>query len=115
LRLGHYVRLLTQSARERLRLAEVLSSVRSQGALQLLEQPLAGLGTDELRTCLLKLREFRDQGAGVVLTTHDPMVVSNSDYVIELSNFRMVKFFGESSQFALDQFLILGSVSPPKR
>ncbi|MFN8391328.1 MAG: ATP-binding cassette domain-containing protein [Bdellovibrionota bacterium] len=84
LRLGARPQELSRADYQRTMLAAALFKGASRN-LYLLDQPFAGLSSDEIASCVLPLREVAERnGSSFVYTTHSPAAVEAAGFVISL-------------------------------
>lgn len=83
LTLDRYSRSLSGGEYQRTRLAACLGS-GIHGACYLLDEPTNGLHPQNTKQLLKNLQSLRDDGATVVVVEHDPLIVREADYLIEM-------------------------------
>ena len=70
---------------QRIKLAKELSKGRNaRDILYILDEPTTGLSFYDSQKLMDLLQELVDAGNSVIVTEHDPYVLSNCDYIIEL-------------------------------
>jgi excinuclease ABC subunit A len=83
LTLDRAARALSGGEAQRIHLASALGS-RLTGTLYALDEPTVGLHARDSRRLLGVLRNLRDIGNSVIVVEHDPLMVSEADYLVEL-------------------------------
>jgi excinuclease ABC subunit A len=74
---------LSAGEAERVNLAGILGS-RLTSLTVLLDEPSRGLHPSEVDALLETLRELRDEGNTIVVVEHDPVIIRNADYIIDM-------------------------------
>ena len=70
---------------QRIKLAKELSKGKNnKGALYILDEPTTGLSFSDTEQLLNLLNELVDAGNSIIITEHDPYVLSNCDYILEM-------------------------------
>lgn len=83
--LGQPVNTVSNGEAQRLRLAKELSrNKRKKNLLYILDEPTAGLHAKDVKKILNVIRDIVDKGNTVVVIEHNPEVIINSDYVIDM-------------------------------
>ena len=103
---------LSNSSLALLELASAVQKNPIPGQLLLLDQTFSGLSQAELGPVIGFLRRLLQQGASAILITHDPHIISLSDYVLELSKEDNFNIFSKVSLYPLDQFKELSKFVP---
>jgi excinuclease ABC subunit A len=83
LTLDRAARTLSGGEAQRIHLASALGS-RLTGTLYALDEPTVGLHARDSRRLLGVLRNLRDLGNTVIVVEHDPLMVREADYLVEL-------------------------------
>lgn len=83
LRLGQPLSTLSGGEAQRLKLARALSQV-SAGHLLILDEPSAGLHSDEVGLLIDVLNRLVEAGASVIVVEHDLDVIAAADWIIDL-------------------------------
>lgn len=55
-----------------------------KGILYILDEPTTGLSFSDEEKLLLLLNELVELGASIIVTEHDPFILSNCDYILEM-------------------------------
>jgi len=83
--LGQKTPTISGGESQRIKLAKELSKGKSTGnTLYILDEPTTGLSFYDSKRLMNLLQELVDAGNSVIITEHDPYVLSNCDYLIEL-------------------------------
>lgn len=85
IKLGQKTPTISGGESQRIKLAkELAKSQNAKGMLYILDEPTTGLSFADSRKLLDLLNELVDKGNSVIMTEHDPVMLSNCDYLIEL-------------------------------
>lgn len=85
IRLGQATPTISGGESQRIKLAKELAKGKNtKNALYILDEPTTGLSFSDSERLLQLLDELVQQGASVLITEHDPYVLSNCDYIIEM-------------------------------
>lgn len=85
IKLGQATPTISGGESQRIKLAKELSKGKnSKGILYILDEPTTGLSFSDSEQLLSLLNELVDMGNSIIITEHDPYVLSNCDYIIEL-------------------------------
>lgn len=84
LELGQPSPTLSGGEAQRLKLARELVKKSTGTTLYLLDEPTVGLHFEDLKKLLLVLRELTAQGNTVVIIEHNPDIIKNCDFLIDL-------------------------------
>lgn len=83
--LGQKTPTISGGESQRIKLAKELSKGRNaKDILYILDEPTTGLSFYDSQKLMDLLQELVDTGNSVIVTEHDPYVLSNCDYIIEL-------------------------------
>ena len=83
--LGQSISTISGGEAQRLRLAKELSKIRRQkNMLYILDEPTTGLHAKDIKTLLLFLQKIVANGNTVLLIEHNPDVILNADYIIDI-------------------------------
>ncbi len=74
---------LSAGEAQRIRLAGLLGSNLTSLTV-LLDEPSRGLHPSELQSLLDVLLELRDKGNTIIIIEHDPLIIKNADYIIDM-------------------------------
>lgn len=72
---------------QRIKLAKELAKGNfssMDGVLYILDEPTTGLSFSDEEKLLLLLKELVERGASIIVTEHDPFILSNCDYILEM-------------------------------
>lgn len=84
LRLGQNSATLSGGEAQRLKLAKNLCRSSGKNDLYLLDEPTTGLHFSDIQNLLMLFRKLTESGSTVILVEHNPDVIKNSDWVIDL-------------------------------
>jgi excinuclease UvrABC ATPase subunit len=85
IKLGQKTPTISGGEAQRIKLAaELGKSSGVKGNVYILDEPTTGLSFSDSERLLSLLQELVDKGASVIMTEHDPYMLSNCDYIIEM-------------------------------
>lgn len=85
IRLGQATPTISGGESQRIKLAKELAKGKNtKDALYILDEPTTGLSFSDSERLMQLLDELVQQGASIIITEHDPYVLSNCDYIIEM-------------------------------
>jgi len=85
IKLGQKTPSISGGEAQRIKLAaELGKSGAVKGNMYILDEPTTGLSFTDTERLIHLMRELSDGGATVIVTEHDPAVLSNCDYIIEM-------------------------------
>jgi excinuclease ABC subunit A len=84
LQLGQPLNSLSGGESQRLALAAELMKPVKGSTLYLFDEPSTGLHFRDIEYLLVLFHQLADQGHTLIIIEHDPMIISQADYVIEL-------------------------------
>lgn len=85
IQLGQKTPTISGGESQRIKLAKELSKGNhSSSNLYILDEPTTGLSFHDSESLLNLLQELVDMGNSIIITEHDPYVLSSCDYIIEL-------------------------------
>lgn len=85
IRLGQATPTISGGESQRIKLArELAKGKNTKDILYILDEPTTGLSFSDSERLMQLLNELIGQGASIIITEHDPYVLSNCDYIIEL-------------------------------
>lgn len=85
IRLGQKTSTISGGEAQRIKLASELGKAASvRDSLYILDEPTVGLSFADIRRLMTLLQELVEKGASVIITEHDPAVLSCCDWIIEL-------------------------------
>lgn len=85
IRLGQATPTISGGESQRIKLAKELAKGKNtKDALYILDEPTTGLSFSDSERLMQLLDELVQQGASVLITEHDPYILSNCDYIIEM-------------------------------
>lgn len=84
LKLGQQTPTISGGEAQRIKLAKELGKRQSKNSLYILDEPTTGLSFDDREKLINLIHELCDSGNTIIITEHDPVVLSNCDYIVEL-------------------------------
>lgn len=85
IKLGQATPTISGGESQRIKLAKELSKGKNaKGALYILDEPTTGLSYYDSEALLELMNELVDCGNSIIVTEHDPYVLSNCDYILEM-------------------------------
>ncbi len=84
LKLGQPLSTLSGGEAQRLKIAEILSQIKKEKALILLDEPTVGLHLKDISNLISALKFLKEEGHTIVIVEHNPEIILASDWVIEL-------------------------------
>ena len=81
---GQSAAALSGGEAQRIRLAKELCDGKTEGAIYILDEPASGLHDNDIDKLCLIIHELTSKGATVVVTEHNPRIIRQADYIIEL-------------------------------
>ncbi|TMV48356.1 hypothetical protein FE783_17705 [Paenibacillus mesophilus] len=84
LSLGQPAPTLSGGEAQRLKLAKALGRQHKTGALYVLDEPTIGLGATDIEKLIVLLDELVEHGNSVIVTEHEPNLLSYCDWLIEM-------------------------------
>ncbi len=85
IKLGQATPTISGGESQRIKLAKELSKGKNtKGALYILDEPTTGLSFSDSERLLELMNELVDQGNSIIVTEHDPYILSNCDYILEM-------------------------------
>lgn len=82
--LGQKTPTISGGESQRIKLAKELSKQRGKDCLYVMDEPTTGLSFSDTERLMKLLLELTDAGNTVLVIEHDPAVLSNCDYIIEM-------------------------------
>lgn len=83
--LGQATPTISGGESQRIKLARELSKGKNtKGSLYILDEPTTGLSLYDTERLLQLMEELTEAGNSIIVTEHDPHILSNCDYIIEL-------------------------------
>jgi excinuclease UvrABC ATPase subunit len=83
--LGQKTPTISGGEAQRIKLAAELGKAGAvSGSVYILDEPTTGLSFSDVERLIQLMRELTDAGATVIVTEHDPAVLSNCDHIIEM-------------------------------
>ena len=85
LKLGQHTPTISGGEAQRIKLAKELGKSGSgKDNLYILDEPTTGLSFSDSEKLIQLMQELVDNGNTVIVTEHDPVILSNCDYIIEM-------------------------------
>lgn len=90
MKLGQATPTISGGESQRIKLAKELAKGKKTpgkgmaGALYILDEPTTGLAFSDEEQLLVLLNDLVDQGASIIVTEHDPFILSNCDFILEM-------------------------------
>jgi excinuclease UvrABC ATPase subunit len=85
IKLGQATPTISGGESQRIKLAKELAKGKNaKGALYILDEPTTGLSYYDSERLLELMNELVDCGNSIIVTEHDPYILSNCDYILEL-------------------------------
>ncbi len=85
IKLGQATPTISGGESQRIKLAKELSKGKNtKGVLYILDEPTTGLSYYDSEKLLVLLNELVNCGNSIIITEHDPYVLSNCDYILEM-------------------------------
>jgi excinuclease ABC subunit A len=84
LRLGQPSTTLSGGESQRMKIARELAENTEGGSVYVLDEPTTGLHVDDVSTLIDVLRELIAKGNTIVVVEHNPQVILQADYIIDL-------------------------------
>jgi len=83
-KLGQPSPTLSGGESQRIKLARDLYSENIEGSVYILDEPTVGLHPEDIRKLLISLRQLQEKGATLIVIEHNPDVIKEADWLIEL-------------------------------
>jgi excinuclease ABC A subunit len=85
IKLGQSTPTISGGESQRIKLAKELAKGKhAKGCLYILDEPTTGLSFHDTERLMVLLNELVDMGNSIIITEHDPYVLSNCDYILEM-------------------------------
>jgi excinuclease ABC A subunit len=84
LKLGQSTPTISGGEAQRIKLAKELGKRQVKSSLYILDEPTTGLSISDTEKLIHLIHELCDNGNTIIVTEHDPVVLSNCDYIIEM-------------------------------
>lgn len=84
IKFGQSAATLSGGEAQRIRLAKELCDGKTEGAIYILDEPTTGLHDDDIDKLCYIIRELTSNGATVIAIEHNPRVIRQADYIIEM-------------------------------
>lgn len=84
IKFGQSAATLSGGEAQRIKLAKELCDCKTEGAIYILDEPTTGLHDDDVDKLCYIIRELTSKGATVVAIEHNPRIIRQADYIIEM-------------------------------
>ncbi|MDD3168732.1 MAG: ATP-binding cassette domain-containing protein [Eubacteriales bacterium] len=84
IKFGQSAATLSGGEAQRIKLAKELCDGKAEGTIYILDEPTSGLHDDDVDKLCSIIRELTSKGATVVVIEHNPRIISQADYIIEM-------------------------------
>jgi len=84
IKLGQSAATLSGGEAQRIKLAKELSSGKVKNVLYILDEPTTGLHDDDVKKLVYVLKELTNNGATVIVIEHNPLLIQQADWIIEM-------------------------------
>ncbi len=84
LKLGQSATTLSGGEAQRIKLAKELCSGKTKDAVYILDEPTTGLHDQDVQKLIFIIRELTAKGATVIVIEHNPLLIRQADYIIEM-------------------------------
>ncbi len=84
LKLGQPLSTLSGGEAQRIKITEILSRIKKENALILLDEPTVGLHLEDINKLISALKFLKEKGHTIVIVEHNPEIILASDWIIEL-------------------------------
>jgi excinuclease ABC subunit A len=84
IKLGQSALTLSGGEAQRIKLSKELSRETSSRCLYILDEPTTGLHYEDIKKLLKILSDISDAGNTVLVIEHNPQVIKNADWIIDL-------------------------------
>lgn len=84
IKLGQSAATLSGGEAQRIKLAKELCGSKTKDVIYILDEPTTGLHEEDVKKLSSILRELTSKGATVIVIEHNPLLISQADYIIEV-------------------------------
>lgn len=84
LKLGQRATTLSGGEAQRIKLAKELCRGKTKDVLYILDEPTTGLHDEDTKKLIYILKELRNKGATVIMIEHNPLIIKEADWIIEM-------------------------------
>jgi excinuclease ABC subunit A len=84
IKLGQSAVTLSGGEAQRIKLAKELCEGKAKDTIYILDEPTAGLHDDDVNKLCYIISELSSKGATVIVVEHNPLLISQADYLIEM-------------------------------
>ncbi len=83
-KLGQSAATLSGGEAQRIKLAKELCGSKTKDVIYILDEPTTGLHEEDVKKLSFILRELTSKGATVIVIEHNPLLIGQADYIIEV-------------------------------
>ncbi|SCY45829.1 TrmO family methyltransferase domain-containing protein [Alkaliphilus peptidifermentans] len=84
IKLGQSATTLSGGEAQRIKLAKGLCDEKTQDAIYILDEPTTGLHDEDIKKLVYILKELTNNGATVIVIEHNPLLIQQGDWIIEM-------------------------------
>lgn len=84
IKLGQSAAKLSGGEAQRIKLAKELCSGKTKNVLYILDEPTTGLHDEDVKKLIYVLKELINNGATVIVIEHNPLLIQQADWIIEM-------------------------------
>lgn len=84
IKLGQSAATLSGGEAQRIKLAKELSEGKAKDTIYILDEPTTGLHEDDVKKLCNIMSELTSNGATVIVIEHNPLLINQADYLIEM-------------------------------
>ncbi|WP_432664282.1 TrmO family methyltransferase [Wukongibacter baidiensis] len=84
IKLGQSATTLSGGEAQRIKLAKELCMGKTKDALYILDEPTTGLHDEDVKKLIYVLNELTNNGATVIVIEHNPLLIQEADWIIEM-------------------------------
>jgi excinuclease ABC A subunit len=84
IKLGQSAATLSGGEAQRIKLAKELCDGKAKDTMYILDEPTTGLHDDDVKKLCYIISELTSKGATVIVIEHNPLIISQADYLIEM-------------------------------
>ncbi len=84
IKLGQSAATLSGGEAQRIKLAKALCNGKVKNVLYILDEPTTGLHDEDVKKLIYVLKELTSNGATVIVIEHNPLLIQQADWIIEM-------------------------------